>query len=96
VLHGQAVLPPVGSTIGAGASTVCDECKRTREEKRIRQFVRIQDIRPDPAKCLLEQGVLCAGSATRSGCAAVCPKAGAPCVGCYGPAAGVIDFGARL
>ncbi|MCL4394777.1 MAG: oxidoreductase [Chloroflexi bacterium] len=95
-LQGKAELPPAGSTIGAGASTVCDECKRTREEKRIRQFVRIQDIRPDPAKCLLEQGVLCAGSATRSGCAAACPSAGAPCIGCYGPAAGVIDYGARL
>lgn len=95
-LHGKAELPPAGSAIGVGNSTVCDECKRTRAEKKITKFVRIQDIKPDPAVCLLEQGVLCGGSATRSGCGATCPTAGAPCVGCYGPANGVIDYGARL
>ena len=26
----------------------------------------------------------------------LCPKAGAQCIGCYGPAEGVIDYGARL
>ncbi|MEK9164699.1 MAG: oxidoreductase [Chloroflexota bacterium] len=96
VLQGKATLPPPGSVIGAGASTVCDECKRARNEKKIKQFVRIQHLRPDPELCLLEQGVLCNGPATRSGCVALCPMAGAPCVGCYGPAEGVLDYGARL
>ncbi len=96
VLQGKATLPPPGSVIGAGASTVCDECKRARNEKKIKQFVRIQHLRPDPELCLLEQGVLCNGPATRSGCLALCPMAGAPCVGCYGPAEGVLDYGARL
>ena len=95
-LHGQAALPPRGSVIGAGNSTVCDECPRTRHEKKIRQFVRIQHVQPDPALCLLEQGILCSGPATRSGCTALCPKAGMPCIGCYGPAEGVLDYGARL
>lgn len=95
-LHGEATLPPAGAVIGAGESTVCDECKRTRNEKKIRQFVRIQEVRPDPTLCLLEQGILCNGPATRSGCSALCPLAGAPCVGCYGPAEGVLDYGARL
>ncbi|MBI5828859.1 MAG: oxidoreductase, partial [Chloroflexi bacterium] len=36
------------------------------------------------------------GPATRSGCGALCPMAGALCVGCYGPAEGVLDYGARL
>lgn len=95
-LKGEAELPPPGSVIGATGSTVCDECKRTRNEKKIKEFVRIQHIAPQPELCLLEQGVLCNGPATRSGCTALCPHAGAPCVGCYGPAEGVIDYGARL
>jgi len=95
-LKGEAPLPPPKSVIGAGESTVCDECPRVRDVKKIRKFVRIQDIKPDPGICLLEQGVLCSGLATRSGCSALCPKAGAVCVGCYGPAAGVVDYGARL
>ncbi len=95
-LKGEAELPPPKTVIGAGGSTVCDECPRTRSEKKIKKFVRIQEIRPDPEVCLLEQGVMCNGIATRSGCGALCPKAGAPCVGCYGPAEGAIDFGARL
>jgi F420-non-reducing hydrogenase small subunit len=82
--------------IGAGNSTVCDECQRTRNVKQIKKFMRIQDIQADPSLCLLEQGVLCNGPATRSGCTALCPSAGAACIGCYGPAEGVLDYGARL
>jgi F420-non-reducing hydrogenase small subunit len=96
VLQGKAELPPPGSVIGATGSTVCDECTRQRNVKQIKKFERIQAIKPDPTLCLLEQGVLCNGPATRSGCTALCPHAGAPCVGCYGPAEGVLDYGARL
>jgi F420-non-reducing hydrogenase small subunit len=96
-LKGQAELPPSGSTIGAGASTVCDECPRKRNVKMIKRFTRIQLVDPiDPELCLLEQGVPCNGPATRSGCGSLCPKAGAQCIGCYGPAEGVVDYGARL
>lgn len=96
-LKGTGTLPPTGATIGAGNSTVCDECKRTRNVKLIKGFKRIQDIQVvDPELCLLEQGIPCNGPATRSGCTARCPTAGAQCIGCYGPAEGVIDFGARL
>jgi F420-non-reducing hydrogenase small subunit len=97
VLHGKAALPPKGAVIGAGGSTVCDECPRTRNVKTIKQFVRVQDVPViDPQVCLLEQGIPCNGPATRSGCGALCPKAAAQCIGCYGPAADVADFGARL
>jgi F420-non-reducing hydrogenase small subunit len=96
-LHGEAQLPPPGSTIGAGGSTVCDDCPRSRNVKTITAFRRIQDIeRLDPELCLLEQGIPCNGPATRSGCGALCPQAGAQCIGCYGPAEGVVDYGARL
>lgn len=96
-LQGKAELPPKGSVIGAGNSTVCDECPRARNVKTITAFRRIQDVAPlDPTLCLLEQGIPCNGPATRSGCNARCPRAGAQCIGCYGPAEGVLDYGARL
>ena len=96
-LDGKATLPPRGSVLGAGRSTVCDECRRDRSAKRIAAFGRIQELeRLDPTLCLLEQGIPCNGPATRDGCGAKCPLAGAPCIGCYGPAEGVVDFGARL
>lgn len=96
-LNGKATLPPPGSVIGAGISSVCDECKRTRNVKTLKEFKRIQALdKVDPTLCLLEQGIPCNGPATRSGCGALCPKAGAQCIGCYGPAEGVTDYGARL
>ena len=95
-LHGQAELPPRGATIGANGSTVCDDCKRARNVKTIKQFKRIQLTPIDQVLCLMEQGIPCNGPATRSGCGALCPHAGAQCIGCYGPAEGVLDYGARL
>jgi len=65
--------------------------------KKISGIKRIQEMDYiDPTLCLLEQGILCNGPATASGCDAKCPSAGAPCVGCYGPAVGVVDYGARM
>ena len=97
VIHGEAELPPKGTVIGAGASTVCDDCPRERNVKLIKEFKRIQDVEYiDPKLCLLEQGIPCNGPATRQGCGALCPQSSAQCIGCYGPAAGVIDYGARL
>ena len=96
VLQGKAELPPKGAVIGAGNSTVCDECDRKRNVKTVTSFKRIFGQPIDPELCLLEQGIPCNGIATRSGCNARCPSAGAQCIGCYGPAAGVVDYGARL
>jgi len=97
VVKGEAELPPKGVVIGVGDSTVCDECPRARNVKKITEFTRIQDVAPvDPNLCLLEQGIPCNGPATRSGCNSRCPNVGAQCIGCYGPAEGVVDYGARL
>ena len=97
VLHGEATLPPKGATIGAGISTVCDDCPRTRNVKTVKEFKRIQLMSQiDDKLCLLEQGIPCNGPATRQGCGALCPQAGAQCIGCYGPAEGVVDYGSRL
>ncbi len=96
-LKGEAQLPPAGSIVGAGTRSVCHECPRTRNVKSIKAFHRIQNLEHiDPCLCLLEQGIPCNGPATRDGCDARCPRAGAQCIGCYGPADGVIDYGARL
>ena len=97
VVQGKAELPPKGTVIGAGQSTVCDECPRQRDVKHITRIRRIQEMPPlDPAVCLLEQGLMCNGPATRSGCNARCPQAGAPCIGCYGAAPEALDQGARM
>ena len=46
--------------------------------------------------CVMVTGTPCLGPVTHDGCGALCPLVNAACVGCYGPAEGVVDFGARL
>jgi F420-non-reducing hydrogenase small subunit len=91
-----ATLPPKGSYVGCGNKTVCEECPREKHEKKIARFYRSYEIFPDPKQCLLEQGLLCAGPATRSGCDARCLRAGMYCRGCYGAPEGVLDQGAKF
>ena len=73
IIRGQP-LPPPGSVIGAGMSSVCDECLRSRATKVVWRFYRTFEIAPEPDKCLLEQGIVCMGIATRDGCGALFPK----------------------
>ncbi len=89
-------LPPKGTVISHSVKAVCDECTRKKEEKKVKKFYRPYEIIPDPEKCLLEQGLLCYGIATRGGCGALCPQANMPCTGCYGPVDGVVDQGAHF
>lgn len=91
-----ADLPPRGSVIGAGRSAVCEECGRKKEDKKVRRFYRTFEIVPEKEKCLLEQGIICMGIATRAGCGALCPVVNMPCTGCYGPPEGVADQGAKM
>jgi F420-non-reducing hydrogenase small subunit len=91
----EGTLPAPGSVIGA-QTTVCDECTRTRSEKKIKAFKRTWQVWPEESQCLLEQGLICCGPATRAGCQSRCPTVNSPCIGCYGPNAGVEDQGARL
>jgi F420-non-reducing hydrogenase small subunit len=88
-------LPPPGAVI-ASDKTLCDECDRKKENKKITKIYRTQEIIPDPERCLLEQGLLCMGPATRGGCGALCVKVNIPCRGCFGPPPGVYDQGAKL
>jgi F420-non-reducing hydrogenase small subunit len=95
-LKGEGGLPPKGATIGVSPKTCCDECKRVKEEKKVGAFRRIWEFLPDTEKCLLEQGIICMGPATRAGCGARCTSVGMPCRGCYGAPDGVIDQGAKM
>ena len=87
-------LPPKGSVVGAKDKALCEECPRERKEKKIKEFVRPQFAKDDGKTCLLEQGIVCMGPATRGGCEARCIRANMPCRGCYGALPEAIDQGA--
>ena len=89
-------LPPKGSVIGASDRAMCDDCRRSKGEKKIARFHRPYQIVQDSERCLLEQGLLCMGPVTRSGCGVRCPESNMGCRGCYGPLPGVADQGARF
>lgn len=89
-------LPPPGAVI-APDKALCDECERERsDDKTVKEFRRPWQFIPDKEKCFLEQGLVCAGPATRAGCGARCIKVNMPCRGCFGPPPGVSDQGAKL
>ncbi|GAB4308729.1 MAG: F420-non-reducing hydrogenase subunit G [Candidatus Bipolaricaulota bacterium] len=76
---------PAPGHVFAHDKALCEECPRTREERRLTKVVRPHELIPDPEVCLLDQGMICLGPVTRGGCGAACPKAGMPCTGCVGP-----------
>ncbi len=96
ILKNGKPLPPKGTVLGASEKSCCDECPRERNIKKIKKFIRPFERVTDPNLCLMEQGIVCMGPATRSGCGAKCVKAGVPCRGCYGMPANVRDQGAKM
>ena len=89
-------LPDNGSVL-APLKSVCDECAREKTEKKISDIKRVYELEKiDPEKCLLEQGVICLGPATRGGCDAQCLDANMPCTGCGGPTPRSLDQGAKM
>ncbi len=88
-------LPPKGSVL-APLKSVCDECERKKENKMIARVYRVYETNPDPERCLLEQGILCMGPATRGGCNARCLDANMPCTGCGGPCPNAPEQGAAM
>ena len=90
-------LPEKGSVLAPDVA-LCAECPRAEtkpEDLKVERFHRPYEIVADPETCLLAQGLVCLGPATRSGCAAVCIAANMPCTGCMGPTSRVIDHGAK-
>ena len=86
-----------GRPIDLPSKSVCDECPTIREKKAggiLRRPLESVDFVPgqplDTVRCFMEQGFLCNGPATRSGCGGSektprCVKAYMPCRGCFGP-----------
>ncbi len=77
--------------------SVCDDCPTIREKKAVGTIKRpLESVefelgKPlDTTRCFMEQGYLCNGPATRSGCGGAqktprCINAYMPCRGCFGP-----------
>lgn len=94
----SGALPPRG-TVLAPDIALCDQCplKESKPERLlVTEFKRPHQVRIDPDTCLLAQGIVCLGPATRGGCEALCPRAHMPCTGCFGPTSRVIDVGAKM
>ena len=95
ILEGE--LPEKGTVLSPD-KPLCDTCPRAEERREgvsIQEIKRPHEIKLSPWKCFLEQGIICLGSVTRSGCGERCIKANMPCRGCMGPAKGTIDQGAK-
>ena len=91
----SGVLPPKGSTL-AGEKAVCASCSRVKEEKKFSTAKRPYEQYDSTGRCLLEQGLICQGIATREGCGGLCTGLGLPCRGCFGKAQAVYDPGAKM
>jgi F420-non-reducing hydrogenase small subunit len=91
-------LPPKGEVLTIDQA-LCKECNRLKskpDDLKITEFKRPYQILIDEEKCLLAQGLLCLGPATRGGCGALCVEGNMPCTGCFGPTSRVDDFGGKL
>jgi len=86
-----------GKPFSLSGKSVCDECPTKREKKAVatlkRRFEAPEFAFGKPLsemRCLMEQGFLCLGPATRGGCGGSdgvprCIRAYMPCEGCFGP-----------
>jgi F420-non-reducing hydrogenase small subunit len=91
-------LPPKGTVLSPDHA-LCEECPRKDskpQDLKLAEFKRPHEIVLDEEKCLLAQGVVCMGPATRAGCEALCVSGNMPCTGCFGPTSRVRDQGAKF
>lgn len=90
-------LPPKGSVLAPNIA-LCDECDRKAtkpETVSLVEWKRPHLVEIDEELCLLAQGLVCLGPATRAGCGSQCVSANMPCTGCFGPTSRVRDGGGK-
>jgi F420-non-reducing hydrogenase small subunit len=91
-------VPAKGSVLSPDHA-LCEECPRreSRPEKlTLTSFKRPHEILIDEEICLMAQGLVCMGPATRAGCEAVCIQGNMPCTGCFGPTSRIKDQGGKF
>ncbi|MGA2296275.1 MAG: oxidoreductase [FCB group bacterium] len=91
-------VPPKG-TVLAPDIALCDQCPRKETKPndiQYTEFKRTHWTEVDSEKCMLTQGIVCMGPATRGGCEALCINGNMPCTGCFGPTSRVKDQGAKI
>jgi len=89
---------PAKGTVLTKDQALCEECPRkdSRPEKlTLTEFKRPHQVLIDETKCMIAQGLVCLGPATRGGCEALCVNGNMPCTGCFGPTSRVRDYGAK-
>jgi F420-non-reducing hydrogenase small subunit len=94
----EGKLPPKGSVLAPDVA-LCEQCARKAskpDDLSFKEFKRPHQVALDANLCLLAQGIVCMGPATRGGCEAVCPAGNMPCSGCFGPTSRVRDQGAKI
>jgi len=90
-------LPPRGTVLTPDVA-LCEECPRLDtkpQDLSLERFRRPHEILIDEDTCLLAQGLLCMGPATRTGCGQLCIRGNMPCTGCFGPTSKVHDQGGK-
>lgn len=90
-------LPPKGSVLlpDKVLCTSCDRNETKPDNITISELKRITEVKVEPDTCMLVQGVICMGPATRDGCGYPCVRGNMPCTGCFGPVSNA-DQGARI
>jgi len=96
ILKGE--LPEKGAVLAPDKS-LCDTCPLAQykpDRITMKDIKRPHEVIHDPKQCLLAEGIICLGPATRSGCGERCINAGMPCRGCFGPTKQVKDMGTKV
>jgi F420-non-reducing hydrogenase small subunit len=91
-------LPPKGAVL-APDTALCEECPKKDSKPNdlsFTDFKRSHWTQIEPNKCLLAQGIVCMGPATRGGCGGLCISGNMACTGCFGPTSHVKDQGAKI
>lgn len=94
----SGTLPPKGTVLAPDVA-LCEECPKRASKPQdlsFTMFHRPHMTAVDPDVCLLAQGIVCMGPATRAGCGAQCVSGNMPCTGCFGPPSRVRDQGAKI